>query len=204
MESNSEVLLLLIKNPIKGTAKTRLAKSVGVDKAHAVYLQLLEHTRTITQKLACQKWLYYSKFVEQDEWFDAFYKKRTQVKGDLGDRMKAVFKDAFDAGFEKAVIIGSDCGELTTDIIQEAFQKLNDKDVVIGPAKDGGYYLLGMNAFYPFLFDGMEWSTVRLFDQTIDAIQKENKTFIKLVTLNDVDEYEDWLDWEQKRRNKIQ
>jgi len=203
MANDTDVLLLLVKNPIKGTAKTRLAKSVGVDKAHEVYLQLLAHTRNITQTLPCKKWLYYSKFVEQDEWFDAYYRKRTQVAGDLGEKMKAVFKEAFDAGFKRAVIIGSDCGELTSEIIQEGFAALDKNDIVIGPAKDGGYYLLGMNAFYPFLFDDMEWSTERLIEQTIVAIEQENKTFIKLEALNDVDEYEDWLEWERKRQEQF-
>lgn len=42
------------------------------------------------------------------------------------------------------MIAGSDLYDIKQQNLEEAFRKLDDSDYVIGPAKDGGYYLLGM------------------------------------------------------------
>lgn len=69
--------------------------------------------------------------------------------------------------------------------------QVKEKDVVIGPAKDGGYYLLGMNVFVPGLFDNIEWSTGNVCQQTVTHVKALNYSFYLLQTLNDVDTAED-------------
>ena len=71
---------------------------------------------------------------------------------DLGEKMLSAFTFAFAIGYKNVVIIGSDCIQLSAKIIEEAFELFRSNDVVIGPAKDGGYYLLGMNTLYKELF----------------------------------------------------
>ena len=58
---------------------------------------------------------------------------------------------------DAAVIIGSDCPYLTSEIVMVAFLKLNEVDFVIGPVCDGGYYLIGMRAHHPDIFENIEW-----------------------------------------------
>jgi glycosyltransferase A (GT-A) superfamily protein (DUF2064 family) len=82
---------------------------------------------------------------------------------------------------------------LTSDILKEAFGLLNNHDFVIGPAQDGGYYLIGMNAFEPSVFENMEWSTETVFKKTIEKIKVLNKRYALLPTLSDIDYEEDWL-----------
>lgn len=185
-------LIIFIKNPIKGKAKTRLAKSIGEDKALEVYKELLAHTRNVSEKLAATKFLYYSWFIdEHDAWDEAIFQKRVQIEGGLGEKMQAAFEEVFAAGFTKAIIIGSDCKELTTAHLQDAFFKLKSHNFVIGPAKDGGYYLLGLQQLEATIFQNKKWSTPTVFSDTIADIEALGKTYALLPVLSDVDEVED-------------
>src|SRR5206468_1733068 len=41
-----------------------------------------------------------------------------------------------------------------------------DTDLVLGPCEDGGYYLVGMRAARPELFEGVPWSTSGVLPET--------------------------------------
>jgi glycosyltransferase A (GT-A) superfamily protein (DUF2064 family) len=63
--------------------------------------------------------------------------------------------------------------------------------VVIGPAKDGGYYLLGMKKLHASLFEEIQWSSENVFLDTLLKLKKEKLTYAVLPELRDVDVYED-------------
>jgi len=77
-------------------------------------------------------------------------------------------------------------------IIMEAFAALDSADIVIGPAKDGGYYLIGMKAPHPEIFQNIPWSTDRVFEETMKAIEKLQLTSAKVMTLSDLDTADDY------------
>ena len=106
----------------------------------------------------------------------------------------SAFKNIFDEHYENIIIIGSDCFELTSEIISLSFSLLEKNDVVIGPAKDGGYYLLGMKKMYPTIFENIPWSTSEVFNQTIQKIQLLNLNYELLPVLSDVDTVHDLPD----------
>ena len=119
--------------------------------------------------------------------------KRLQSDNDLGSKMKDAFSEVLNEGYKKAVIIGSDCMDLTTAIIVQAFDLLETKDTVIGPAKDGGYYLLGMKNFSPCIFKDKNWSTSSVYNDTVIDMEANGISFGVLPLLNDVDTEDDWL-----------
>ncbi|MEZ5058470.1 MAG: TIGR04282 family arsenosugar biosynthesis glycosyltransferase [Saprospiraceae bacterium] len=184
-------LLIFIKNPQLGKAKTRLATSIGKEKALEVYKELLNHTRKVVKEVDARRMVFYSSFInKEDQWTSDLFEKHLQTGLDLGDRMK----NGFEEGFKKAaplIIIGSDCAQLSPEIIEKAFEKLKDYDFVIGPAEDGGYYLLGMNSFQPFVFEQINWSTEKVAEQTRQRILSLGMTVAEVDTLSDVDELED-------------
>ena len=92
----------------------------------------------------------------------------------------------------KVVIIGSDCPKLSHDIIAKSFDSLDTTDIVVGPAKDGGYYLLGCKKVVDALFENIPWSTSMVLAQTIKKINDESLTFHLLEPLADIDTEEDW------------
>ena len=187
-----QALLTFIKNPEKGKVKTRLAKTIGEDKALAIYKTLLEHTRKIALGINADRFLFYSQRINPtDNWSTAYFIKRVQADGDLGSKMQEAFRYAFQT-HQKVVIIGSDCASLTPSIVQAAFKQLDEYDFVIGPALDGGYYLLGMNAFYSVVFEGIAWSTATVLAETQSIIRSLQKSFYLLPALSDIDYEEDW------------
>jgi uncharacterized protein len=186
-------ILIFTRNLKLGKVKTRLAKTIGDEKALEIYQFLVQKTKEISDQVQVKKRVYYDQSItENDFWNSEDYQKFLQKGTDLGSRMYQAFLQAFQSDFEKVIIIGSDLYDLTPKIISEAFQELDKSDVVIGPAEDGGYYLLGMKVLHPPIFKNKNWGTDSVRKETL-ADLKEKKVFL-LEELNDVDIFEDIQD----------
>ena len=186
-----KAIIIFVRNPELGKVKTRLAKEIGDAKALQVYTELLQHTHTITSHLDCDRFVFYTDVInENDLWNDGFEKKLQEGES-LGDRMLLAFFELFQQGYSKIVIVGSDCPELTPFIIEDAFDKLDTSDVVIGPSTDGGYYLLGLTKLIPPLFATKQWSTGTVLADTINDIALLRKSYSLLTELSDIDTAQD-------------
>ena len=185
-----KALIIFTRNPELGKVKTRLAKKIGDLAALKVYLKLLEHTLHITRPLKVDKFVFYSEQIqENDHWDVVTYFKELQNGVDLGERMNHAFELLFSRGYRQIVIVGSDIFELTTNDIQEAFSHLDTTNFVVGPALDGGYYLLGMNALKKKLFKNKKWGTKTVLKETLKNLEQDQ--VVLLATKNDIDTYDD-------------
>lgn len=190
--NHNPLLLVFVRNPVLGKVKTRLARSIGHQKALEVYKQLLSFTLLAVGGLNCQKRVYYADFVPaSDAWQAAGFQPFMQVGEDLGDRMLDAFGRGFRDGFGPVLIIGSDCPGITPAIIEEALDLLRTVPVVIGPAADGGYYLLGMNRPLEMLFRNKPWSNSALLSVTTGELNHKGIDFRLLEVLSDIDEVAD-------------
>ncbi len=190
--AENKAVIIFIRKPELGKVKTRLAKGVGQEKALEIYNKLLEHTRKESLKVDCDRFLFYEGEIDtQDQWSDSDFQKFVQCSGDLGSKMKHAFTIAL-AKYEQVLIIGSDCPEISHKDIERGFFELEEHDVVIGPARDGGYYLLGMSALQLFLFDDMPWSEENLLEESIIRVQDRGLQYALLKTKSDIDYKEDW------------
>jgi rSAM/selenodomain-associated transferase 1 len=188
----SNLLLIFIKNPEPGKVKTRLAATVGNQKAYQIYKKLLSHTLKTASGVDVQRQVWYSSFVDSNDFIsESTFVKKAQSGKDLGARMLHAFKTGFDDGYKNIVIIGSDCPDVTTRIIEQAFDQLNKHDVVVGPSADGGYYLLGMNKMHGDLFSDIAWSTEHVMEQTLEKINDLSLSLSLLTELNDIDTIKD-------------
>jgi rSAM/selenodomain-associated transferase 1 len=181
-----EALILFVKKPVEGKVKTRLAVTIGDKKAVAIYKKMLTNVEKALQPLTQQI------FVYTDEKFHGFfssYSWELQKGNDLGEKMYQAFEEVFAKGFDKISIIGSDCYELTTAIIQESFTK--NKNAILGPSADGGYYLLGLTQNHHAIFSQIDWSTEKVFRQTIKQLDSLSISPTVLPTLTDIDDWED-------------
>ncbi|MDB4167451.1 TIGR04282 family arsenosugar biosynthesis glycosyltransferase [Polaribacter sp.] len=187
---SKNLLIIFTRNPELGKVKTRLAKTIGAEKALAIYKFLLAHTKKVTENIACDKAVYYSVKVREDDlWNGEIYQKKQQLGEDLGIRMQNAFQDAFANGYEKVLIVGSDLIDLSEEIIEKGFLQLASNDVVIGPAEDGGYYLLGMKSVHPNVFKNKNWGTSTVREETLNDL-KDKKVHL-LNELNDADVLDD-------------
>jgi glycosyltransferase A (GT-A) superfamily protein (DUF2064 family) len=65
----TDLLIIFYRNPELGKVKTRLAATVGDEKAFAIYLKLASHTREVALQTACDRVVYYSDFIDtEDSW----------------------------------------------------------------------------------------------------------------------------------------
>ncbi|TXC76990.1 TIGR04282 family arsenosugar biosynthesis glycosyltransferase [Luteibaculum oceani] len=182
-------LIIFAKNPELGKVKTRLAQDLGQSEALEWYIKLMKRTEAAVQGLCAEKTVFWSNAAPMHP--PAFGREEFEFavqQGDgLGERMKNAFNSFNRKGYNSFIIIGTDCWDLKPGIIENAYQELKNNDVVIGPAKDGGYYLLGTNDFHPELFENVEWSTDVVLEQTVKKCEKLSLSVKLLQKLSDVD-----------------
>ena len=199
VSKSKSALIIFTRNPELGKCKTRLAKTIGDEAALDIYKYLLQHTATISKDINVDKFVFYSEDIKKEDlWDSEIFRKKLQQGSDLGERMEHAFKQLFQSDYEKVVVIGSDLLDLKPRDIETAFKLLNNNDFVIGPAKDGGYYLLGMKTMQPNVFKNKNWGTSTVLNDTINDIQ--NCTFTLLKELNDIDTFEDIKPYQQLRK----
>ncbi len=190
--SMDSALIIFTKNALLGKVKTRLAKTAGNKNALLIYNELLKFTKNLILKVKTKKFIFYSDFIDANDIFNAVVFEKYHQKGnDLGERMLNAFKVTFKLGYERTILIGSDCNELTPEILELAIKALDENDLVIGPAKDGGYYLIGMKKLHPKLFVDKNWGTATVFKEAIFEAGKLNLKYHLLPVLNDIDNEQD-------------
>lgn len=193
-------ILVFQKNIRPGKVKSRLARFSGNEVAAAIYEQCCKHTYQIIQESGIIYQIHLSDFIEKIPFNDVpdYWEVKMQLQVDnLGERMSAAFA-ALDAEEYPAILIGTDCMELEIHHLQDAFDKLKKHSVTLGPTQDGGYYLIGMQTYYPELFTNIDWSTSEVYNQTLDRIQKCNLSYSSIEKLGDIDTWEDWCQWTVK------
>ncbi len=189
-KNQDNLLLIFTRNPELGKVKSRLAKSIGQKNALDIYIKLLQHTHDVVIQNNATKRVGYSETIgEHDIWEGTLFEKFAQEGEDLGQRIENAFRQAFSDGYKKVIIIGSDLYDLRPYHIDQAFTALSQADTVIGPAKDGGYYLLGMTTMIPGVFKNKKWGEDSVLKDTLKDL--ESFSVEVLEELNDIDHVED-------------
>lgn len=186
-----KAIIVFQKYPKPGTVKTRLAQSIGAEKAARLYAFLIRHTHRQLAGLDADIFVFYKGPISRKDYPEKKYQFHAQESGDLGAKMKHSFRQVFSQGYEQALVIGTDCYELQARHINKAFDLLLDKDLVLGPAVDGGYYLLGLRKQADLLFEDISWSTSMVLQETLRRAETAGLSLAFLEKLPDVDRYED-------------
>ena len=159
-------VLMFVKDPQPGKVKTRMVPRLGEAGAAALARHLAETVGDCLQRGA--QWPVVVCTDNPDsEWCQRFAKTRqftlmAQGEGSLGDRMHRCAKRALET-HQKVIIVGSDCDGYDPLYLAAARSALAHHDVVIGPARDGGYVLIGVTRLPKALFDDIAWGTDRVF-----------------------------------------
>ncbi|MGH7885994.1 MAG: TIGR04282 family arsenosugar biosynthesis glycosyltransferase [Thermodesulfobacteriota bacterium] len=191
-------LIIFLKYPEEGKVKTRLAKKIGEKKASKIYSIIAKYiVEKFSENQNYNTSIFFSprdKINEIKDWLDKSpVEYFPQTGTSLGDRISNAFEYIISRGGKNIVIIGTDCIEISREDIKSSFETLssNLSQIVIGPAADGGYYLLGLNIFIKDIFENIDWSSEKVFNQTVDKFKKQKLRYSVGKKLNDIDEYED-------------
>jgi len=210
---DSRVLAVMAKPLVRGAVKTRLAAELGDDEALAVYERLLLGT------LAQAELLEGTDLVLAEAREDgshagpvgdppadplagrpARWRPLAQRGDTLGARLAGVFADLFAGGADLAVAVNSDSPAIPVAYLEQAFARLaaapSPGRIVLGPAADGGYYLIGLDAAtweaqgdaLTALLASSPMSTASLLAYTLRAARARGLEAVQLPLWMDVDE----------------
>ncbi len=190
--NDGRLLIIFTKNPEAGAVKTRLASSIGKEKALEVYEILRAHTAVVTGEVEAERMVFYSRFIPSSDLFcTEKFTLKLQEGDNLGVRMFHAISTGFASGFRHIALIGTDCCDLSSKILNDAFSALERSDAVVGPAIDGGFYLIGLNWLIPELFIDRQWSTPEVFRETIGTLERQAIPYELLAELSDIDTIDD-------------
>ena len=191
-------ILLFARLPVLGKVKTRLKSALSSIEILALYEAMLKRIVSLLNEsnlAEVQLWLdnnpsNENKFVADLPWH---FKMNEQVGRDLGDKMNfAINKSLVSNNSKCALLLGSDCPALTLEYVDNALCLLNEgAQLVLGPAEDGGYVLIGVNKSYPELFQGIQWGTDKVLEETILKAKSIGVDYVCLEPLWDVDRPDD-------------
>ncbi|MFK7848993.1 MAG: TIGR04282 family arsenosugar biosynthesis glycosyltransferase [Rhodothermales bacterium] len=191
MSDKKQALIVFAKVPEPNKVKTRLTVLLSPEEAARLYEAFLKDAIDFYQTLGVDVRLY---FGPSDLEIPAALQPpgitiHEQKGAGLGARMANAFAETFVAGYAQAVIIGTDHPTLPAAFIAQAYGVLDGANALsIGPSEDGGYYLLGMNTFYPQLFHDMSYSHEKVFEQTLDRADETQAAIHILPVWYDVDD----------------
>jgi rSAM/selenodomain-associated transferase 1 len=151
-------LVVFARRPTIGVGKRRLAAAIGDVEALRFQRGAIDG---LLRRLAGDLRWRTTVAVSPDrpvDWLRRRAAAMPQGDGDLGAKLTRVSR-RFPVG--RLVIIGSDTPTMTRADIAAAFDALRSHDAVVGPARDGGYWLIGLrrSAGGPLPFDGIRWSS---------------------------------------------
>lgn len=189
-------LIAMVKAPVMGRAKTRLARQIGAVEALRFYRAT---TAALLRRVGFDpRWRTVLAVdpprAREARFWPATLARRPQIRGDLGARMLEQFAQA---SHGPVLLIGSDIPGIDADQIAAAFAVLRRADAVFGPAEDGGYWLVGLRAgFRPAtLFDKVRWSSPHALADTLANL--EGRKVALAARLFDVDDVADWRRWKR-------
>lgn len=192
---NRKAIIIFLKYPEKGKVKTRLAKTVGTKEALKIYRQFIKITLDKLRKFKeINQFIFYipkgkKKLLEKS--YSSNFTYCLQRGKDLGERMYNALSFINRLGYKQVIIIGTDSPTLPSRFIYQAFSKLNNVDLVLGPCNDGGYYLISIKKPIKELFEDIDWSTNRVFNQTLQKAKHLNLKVKILPCWYDIDTIED-------------
>ena len=195
-------LVIFARTPQPGRVKRRLARDIGTLPAARFYRATLTgQLRRMTRRARWQVWLFVTpdRELHHPAWRPAGVRLSVQPQGpgDLGQRMLKPFR-TLPPG--PVVLVGSDIPAMRPSHIAEAFRLLGRNDLVFGPARDGGFWLIGARRLRPLprdLFAGVRWSTCHALADTRANVPAMVSVGLA-ATLEDIDTARDLQAFQQR------
>jgi uncharacterized protein len=187
----------MAKAPRPGKVKTRLTPPLTPDQASALNICFIrdttENIQLVTEASNSAGLVAYTPVGDASA-FDGLLPSGFQLlaqRGDgFGERLLYVCEDLFACGFSAVCLIDSDSPTLPQEALLEAVERLSRAGdrMVLGGSDDGGYYLIGIKRLHHRLFEQIDWSTGRVFEQTLDRAREIGLRAELLPTWYDVDD----------------
>lgn len=202
-EAPRRAVILFTRVPEAGKTKTRMMPYLSPEECAELHVSILEDVIAEASAVPADLRVYATP-EPKDPSFRALFPESTsfftQEGEDLGVRMETALRETLEAGYVSAVLVGTDLPELRTEDFQNAFRILEQRDVVLGPTRDGGYWLIGLNAPQHAPFESKKYGHSNVFDDTLEGIRRAGLSVGCVRTISDLDEREDLTSFRQRIR----
>jgi hypothetical protein len=188
---------IMAKAPRQGEIKTRLVPPLLPEEAAALgaafIRDIADNLLAAAQQAPIDPWIAYSPAAAEDA-FAALLPPGIGLlpprRPGLGPSLLDAAADLLAMGYGAACLVNADSPTLPNAILIEAADALMlpGERAVLGPASDGGYYLIGLKSAHPRLFEDIDWSTERVFRQTLDRAAEIGLAAATLPPWYDVDD----------------
>jgi uncharacterized protein len=190
-------LSVMTKAPRAGKVKTRLTPPLTADEAAALNICFLRDTTSAISATASEGHArgigVYTPVGEEGAYADilpAHFELVAQRGDAFGERLTCATEDLLRIGFASVCLIDSDSPTVPQPAYSQAVKLLSQPGdrIVLGPSEDGGYYLIGLKKLHRRVFEDVDWSTERVFDQTVQRAQESGLQVELLPKWYDVDD----------------
>jgi uncharacterized protein len=168
-------LAIMTKAPRAGHVKTRLSPPLTLKEAATLNICFLRDTSAAiaaagagARGIGC-----YTPIGAEEAYRDILpqsFQLIAQRGGTFTERLVFATEDLLAIGFTSVCLINSDSPTVPASAFAEATEILSAPNdcAVLGPTDDGGYYLIGLKQPHRRMFEGVDWSTDRVFEQTLE------------------------------------
>lgn len=197
--------MIAARAPIPGQTKTRLGRSLGMERAAGLYRAFLRDLADRFEGAIVEgtapfdlAWTFSPPEHDFRSELAALTSRASpsrvrfvpQDGPDWGARQTNLLRWAHGQGYRRSVLMASDSPHLPVTAVLDAFALLERRDVVLGRVRDGGYYLIGMRGFHDVL-TSVAMSTPSAADGVIEAATAVGCTVGEVEGTFDVDEVGD-------------
>ena len=190
-------LAVMAKAPRPGKVKTRLSPPLTPDQASALNICFIrdttENIQQVTEASNSAGLVAYTPVGDESSFeglLPAGFQLLAQRGDGFGERLLYACEDLFASGFSAVCLIDSDSPTMPQGALLQAVEWLSRTGdrMVLGGSDDGGYYLIGMKRLHHRVFEQIDWSTERVFEQTLERAREIGLTTELLPTWYDVDD----------------
>jgi rSAM/selenodomain-associated transferase 1 len=190
---------IMAKQSVAGEVKTRLVPPLTYEEAAefntCCLMDVAANIAAAAARVAIQGFAAYHP-LGSERFFDNLlpdgFKLLPPKEPTIGRSLFHAAQDLFAAGYGSVCLVNADSPTLPTDLLVETVCRLQEPGdrVVLGPAADGGYYLIGLKQFHRRLFEEIDWSTERVYGQTVARAGEIGLAVASLPEWYDVDDEE--------------
>jgi rSAM/selenodomain-associated transferase 1 len=200
----SAAIGIMCKAPRPGSAKTRLAATIGVEAAarlSACFLRdVAASIEAASENLACRGYGVYAPAggeAELREILPSSFGLLLQADAEFGNVLHGAAYGLLAAGHDCVALVNSDSPTLPPAVLIQAVEALRRPGdrMVLGPASDGGYYLIGLKVPHRHLFTSIPWGTDAVARLTLERASQIGLATMMLPDWYDIDDAETlgWL-----------
>jgi rSAM/selenodomain-associated transferase 1 len=182
---SAATLAVIAKAPVAGRVKTRLCPPCTPGEAAALAEAALRDTLAALAATAAARRAIVLDGAPGD--WAAGFDVLAQRGGGLDERLAHAFADLGGP----ALVVGMDTPQVTPALLGAALGALEDHDAVLGPARDGGYWCIGLRDPDPRALRGVPMSVAHTLAAQRRRLRALGLRTAEVAALDDVDTHAD-------------